>query len=341
MKENRDINRLFKLYLEGKANVQQKDILFQYLADSKNKDNEFYDLMKEAWQKEARQRDETPEAAAGLEQIWGKLQQKEEKKVQRYQVLKYAASIVFVLSSALGWYSYKNQQIQEMPIGMISKATQIGEKVKMILPDSSIVYLSGGSKLTWPSRFVKGSKRNIILAGEAFFEVKRDVSSPFIIHSGKMQTQVLGTSFNVYAYPADKEFSVAVKTGKVRVSENNGGKITRLSLLTPGMKLIYNAHNGKHAVNTERVEEVNSWVNNKFVFRDKSLAVILNQLERYYNVNFDLQNVKLGQCRFNATFYNKSIKDVMEQVRIMSGNHIKYKINNNNKKIALWGEGCQ
>ena len=77
------------------------------------------------------------------------------------------------------------------------RLTQKGEKVKLILPDSSVVYLGAGSKLTWPSHFVKGKLRNIQLEGEAFFEVKHDTSSPFIVHSGQMQTRVLGTSFNV------------------------------------------------------------------------------------------------------------------------------------------------
>lgn len=341
MKENNDIKRLFKLYLEGNTNRRQDEILHRYLADSSNKDSEFHDLMKESWMNEPAARDDSPQAAAGLEQIWDKLEQKRYQKAQRYQVLKYAASVVLILSAAIGWYSYENRPVSQAPVELLSKTTKTGEKIRMILPDSSIVYLSGGSKLVWPSRFIKGRNRNISLEGEAFFEVKRDTSSPFIIQSGKMQTQVLGTSFNVYAYPADHEFSVAVRTGKVRVSEGTGGKLKSLSLLTAGMKLVYHSRNGKYAVNSRRVDDVNSWVNNRFVFQDESLAGMLEQLERYYNVSFELKTTKLAQCRFNATFSSKSIKEVMEQIRIMSGNHIQYKISGNHKIIALWGEGCQ
>lgn len=341
LKKNSDIKRLFKLYLEGRTNRRQDEILYRYLTDSSNKDSEFHDLMNESWMNEPAQRDDSPQAAASLEQIWDKVEQKRYRKAQRYQVLKYAASIVLVLSAAIGWYIYENQPVPRTPVELVSKTTKIGEKIRMILPDSSIVYLSGGSKLVWPSRFIKGRSRNISLEGEAFFEVKRDTASPFIIQSGKMQTQVLGTSFNVYAYPADSEFSVAVRTGKVRVSEGIGGKLKSLSLLTAGMKLVYNGRSGKHAVNMGRADDANSWINNRFVFQNESLTGMLEQLERYYNVSFELRDNNLAQCRFNATFSNKSIKEVMEQIRIMSGNHIQYKMSGNNKIIALWGEGCQ
>ena len=92
---------------------------------------------------------------------------------------------------------------------------------------------------------------------------------------------------------------------------------------------------------TERVEDVKSWTENRFVFRKENLGMMLERLERYYNVHFELKNPDLAGCHFNATFNNKSIGQVMEQLRIMSGNKIKYKINNDKNTIALWGEGCQ
>lgn len=342
MRHNEEIKRLFELYLAGKTNSRQEDILFQYLADSKNMDDEFYDSMNAAWNNEPAKRDHSLRANKGLEQIWSTLEKTSQKKAQRNQILKYAASVVIFLSAALGWYSYqKHQPAEEKAIELFSKITAKGEKIKMILPDSSIVYLAGESKLSWPARFIKGSNRNILLEGEAFFEVKKDPSSPFIIKTGNMQTQVLGTSFNIYAYPKDKIFSVAVRTGKVKVSENINGKASILSLLTPGMKLVYHKDNGKYAVQVKRKDEINSWIENRFVFRNESLERILEKMERYYDVHFELKSDKLSSCQFNATFSNKNIKEVMEQLQVMSGSHIRYKISTNNKLITVWGGGCQ
>lgn len=341
MKENSEIKKIFKLYLEGNTNPQEEEKLYRYLADEQNKDGELLDLMEEAWQNEPILRSDSPEEVPGLERIWKALERKKQKKVQHLQMYRYAASFILFMFTFWGWHAYNNRPLPQNPFTLVSKTTQIGEKIKILLPDSSVVYLSGGSKLVWPSHFREGTPRNIRLEGEAFFEVKRDTASPFIIKSGHLQTKVLGTSFNVYAYPSDQAFSVAVRTGKVSVSESIGGKFHELIQLSPGMKLVYDTNNRTYAVSRERVDEISSWITNKFVFRNKNLAEMLAQIERYYDVHFELKNSELAGCQFNATFSDKSINDVMEQIRIMSGNHIQYTINKKDKKIALWGEGCQ
>jgi transmembrane sensor len=342
VKENEEIKRLFKLYLEERTNPGQEEILFRYLADNKNKDSELHSLMNEVWMNEPAQRDDSLQTDEELEQIWTRLGYNKQKKIQRYQVLKYAASVVLVLSAAFGWYNYQKHQLDTpKPVELLSKATEKGEKVKMILPDSSVVYLAGNSKLTWPARFIKGSVRNIRLEGEAFFEVKHDASRPFIIQSGKMETRVLGTSFNIYAYPADRTFTVSVMTGKVGIMVNNLGKRKTLSLLTPGMELVYHKDNEQFVLNTAKINDVNSWTTNRFVFRDESLSTMLVKLGRYYNVHFDFKNQKLATCRFNATFSNNNIMDVMKQLSIMSGGNIRSKLSEDKTTIALWGKACQ
>ncbi|TCD25591.1 DUF4974 domain-containing protein [Pedobacter psychrodurus] len=340
MKEN--IKILFEHYLAGKTDPEQEKILMEYLADPANADSEFHGVMEKAWTKQTRETDYSLAAVQGLAQVWDKVEERQPKSRLLFPLLKYAAAIVVIISGALGWYAYKKaQQPVQTAIAFLSKTTQKGEKVKLILPDSSIVYLGAGSKLTWPSHFVKGSLRNIQLDGEAFFEVKRDTTSPFIVHSGQMQTRVLGTSFNIYAYPKDGTFSVAVRTGKVKVSESSGGKVKDLSLLTPGMKLLYHIKARDYNIHTENITEVNAWIKNSFVFKDVSLPNMLRSLERYYNVRIELKSSKLTQCRFNATFSNKSISHVMEELRIMSGKHMEYKIDTTTKTITVWGEGCQ
>lgn len=342
MEQNDNIKLLFKRYLEGKTDQQEEDILMRYLADPANEDSEFHALMEAAWNQQKGSTDYSPEATQGLSQIWNKIEKPVAKTRNLYPGLKYAAAILIIVSAAFGWYRYKQlQSPAAQTIALLSKTTQKGEKVKLVLPDSSVVYLGAGSKLTWPARFVKGTLRNIRLEGEAFFEVKRDTSSPFIVHSGQMQTQVLGTSFNIYAYPKDGTFSVAVRTGKVKVSALNQGKLKELSRLTPGMIISYNLKAQRHSISTAPVETVNAWIKNTFAYKNVTLAVMLKSLERYYNVHFDLKGSKLTQCTFNATFSNKSINDIMQQISIMSGKQIHYKINTNNKTITVWGEGCQ
>ena len=342
LKPNNEIKRLFKLYLEGQTNGHQEEVLFRYLKSRKGTDEELFNQMENTWVNEPAPRDDSTEGAENMQQLWAKIDERKQGKNNRNQLFKYAASLVLICSATLAWFNYQQQQPKTVKtIALLSKTTAPGEKLKMILPDSSVVYLGSRSKLTWPERFIKGQHRSIRLEGEAFFEVKRDTTSPFIIHSGNMETRVLGTSFNIYAYPGDKIFSVAVRTGKVAVAENSSAGQKRLSLLTPGMRLIFQKTNGDYAINDVRVADVSSWTTNRFVFHDESLNTMLIKLERYYSVRFDLKNLAMINCRFNATFTNKNIIDVMKQLSIMSGGHIKYKMTDDKKTIALWGRACQ
>ncbi|TBO44402.1 FecR family protein [Pedobacter kyonggii] len=342
MENNEEIRKLFKLYLEGKADPQQEETLLHYLDSVKNDDGQFSDLIQEAWGEEPSTREDSSRVDQEFEEIMAKADIRRQQKSQRFRVLQYAASIVLVCSVALGWYSYKGNQVEPLEvIEMFSRTTLQGEKLKIILSDSTVVYLGGSSTLKWPSRFVKGRHRNIRLEGEGFFEVKRDTFSPFVVHSGSIQTQVLGTSFNISAYPSDNIFSVAVRTGKVSVSEINKGVLKRLSLLTPGMKLDYYNKDQRYIVSTENTEDINSWTTNRFIFKDDNLATMMGKLERYYKVRFNLKSPSLANSRqFNATFNQKSIREVMEQIRMMSGGNIHYKITKDSL-ITIWGEGCK
>lgn len=317
-------------------------MLFHYLSRHQNAESELSDLMQEAWEKEVVDRDDSVDSSNALSELWGKIEQKKVKTVQHFRLLKYAASLVAICSAVLIYkISQKKQPEPAKLLTIVTKTTTHGEKVKITLPDSSIVYLGSLSKISWPDRFEKGKVRSVSLEGEAFFEIKHDAARPFVIRSGKMETQVLGTSFTIYAYPRDQVFTVTVRTGKVGVTEKSRGKSKLLSLLTPGMKIAYDNHSGVYKINTNHFDEADSWIKNRFVFRDEDLASMLIRLERYYNVRFELKNPALKTCRFNATFSDISIGEVLNQLKVMSGGHIRYKVNSDKTKIILWGEVCE
>lgn len=305
----------------------------------KTKEQQLSDLISDIWTTEPDSREESATIDAEFEEILTIAAQRQQKKRQYDQIWKYAAAILIVCSAAFGWYSYhENSEDSEQPAKMLTRITAPGEKLKITLPDSTIVYLSGATRLTWPTRFVQGQQRHVHLSGEGFFDVKRDTLSPFIVSSGNMQTQVLGTSFNISAYPADQVFSVGVKTGKVKVSAQNKQGLKELSLLSPGMKLIYNNHSNQYTINTEYPDDMNSWTTNRFVFREVNLGTMLSRLEKYYRVKFIIKSKQLADNQqFNAVFRNKSLTDIMKQIRMMSGDKIAYKINTDTL-ITLWRE---
>lgn len=327
MKLDTNIQELFKRYLEGQTTPAEEKALFSFINEHKDSENYFQDIISAAWNKDMGQEHPVEESIPA-------------KKLKPYTWLKYAASLILICSAALGWYLLQ-QETPRPKVSLISKSTQKGQKLKLLLPDSSIVYLNALSKLSFPAHFEPGKNREIHLEGEAFFEVKHDTSRPFIVHSGHMQTRVLGTSFNINAYPNEGTFNVAVRTGKVAVSIADKESLKTLSLLTPGKHLAYHLASKKYNIDTQKAADFNSWTSNRFIFKNETLAAILKSLQRSYLVDFKVKSTSLLSCRFNATFANKNIKEIADQLQTMSGGSIHYKFNQDKTIITLWGEACQ
>ncbi len=150
---------------------------------------------------------------------------------------KYAAIIVVaLLLGSLGFYIGLRNQKTEIFSEVLSAEKQVVNEY--VLPDGSKVALNSNSQLLFPKHFKK-NVREVTIQGEGFFDVKHDPERPFIIHAGNAQVKVLGTSFNVCAYPNTETVEVVVKTGRVQVTNENQ-KITpvdrREVILIPGEK---------------------------------------------------------------------------------------------------------
>lgn len=160
----------------------------------------------------------------------------------------------------------------------------------LFLPDGTRVWLNENSELEYPSHFLK-NERTVTLKGEAFFEVKRDPSRPFIISSGSIKTTVLGTSFNIKAY-GNKEPEVNVRTGKVKVETNQNSV-----LLVRGYKAVYAEKSS--TVNKQRTNVFEpDWKKVLIYVDDLSLEEVLSKLksDHAFTVNYldeDLKNLKM------------------------------------------------
>lgn len=211
-----------------------------------------------------------------------------------------------------------------------------GKRSKIMLPDSSAVYLAGGTTIKIPSDFKQG-KRTVHLNGEAFFEVVHLAKRPFTVESGNITTIVLGTSFNVKAYAADNKVAVTVSTGKVGIMASVKGKNHLVKFLMPNEQIEIDTQSGLYAFNETDVSAVTSWTNNNLVFYNTTLKDISVTLERYYGVDIDFTDSDLKQIKLTAKFQHMSILQVMEDIKLLSGiaytqkgNHIFF--TNNNQK---------
>lgn len=239
--------------------------------------------------------------------------------------LKVAASILLFLG--LGWGI----------LGVLKKDSQMitistGEyKRKIVLPDSSTVWLNKNSSVVYADNFAEG-EREIQLKGEAFFEVKKDQGKSFTVLGYTSKTVVLGTSFNVRALATKKE-EVEVYTGKVSFARKENPK--EIVLVTPGFKAQIAQGGG---IVKEKAENTNtlSWKNEQLVFSNAKLKEVVEALGNHLEVPIELQNKELLNCRFTGTFEKPTLQEAMEILSASMG--LTYK--QQGEKYILIGQSC-
>lgn len=206
-----------------------------------------------------------------------------------------------------------------------------GKQHKIVLADSTIVYVNSGSHFEYPLSFTD-TIREVRLKGEAFFEVAANASRPFIVNSGALRTRVLGTSFNVRAYDNEETQSVLVATGKVQVSTPEKS----LDIVLPDHLLTYQLQQKTAAV-TSQSYELTNWMQNRMAFNDISFKDLAAELGRRYHKTFLFENPELEACRFRALFNNLSIENILQQLKYTNG----FSYTHKGDSIYLKGKGCE
>lgn len=198
-----------------------------------------------------------------------------------------------------------------------------GQRSKIILSDSSVVYLGAGSRLKYPENF-SGDTRDIYLYGEAFFEVTKEKHKPFTVHTGDVQTKVLGTSFKIEAFK-NKPLLVEVATGKVKVDQVGSNFSQSLAVLTPGQKVLFD-HGGikRETVDPEEVQDLKEA---RLTFNNTSLHDISEVLQRWYNVKITFKQHTKSAERMTLTLDARVSIDKILNVLAAAG-HFSYEMKN-------------
>ena len=182
------------------------------------------------------------------------------------------------------------------------------------LPDGTLVSLNSNTKLRYPKKFGR-STREVTIEGEAFFEVKPNKNKPFIIHAGNAQIKVLGTSFNVNAYPESKLVEVTVETGRVQVLNKTDKFVqTNELILTPGDKgtLIYESNSLSKTTNQN--PNFLAWKTHNLIFKATSLDEVIQELAKVYKVDIRLADSNLNKLLLTAQFNNYSLDFILEVI---------------------------
>jgi len=210
-----------------------------------------------------------------------------------------AASILLLFVGAI--YYFTSTPKHEDLVAYHEIIVPKGQIKKVFLPDGSTVYINSDSKLRYSS-FSDKDKREVYLEGEAYFDVKHNPKKPFIVHAQEKAVTVLGTAFDIYAYPDENIYRASLERGEISISENK----EVIADLEVNQTFVQIKCSKQWKISeTANIKSFSSWKSGKLVFTDQKFTDILRVLGRTYNVNFKLQNKKVGGYRYTGSFTTK------------------------------------
>lgn len=264
-------------------------------------------------------------------------------KLNRYMWLKIAAAIVLVIASVLIYNSYRKYNKKADAVQVVSTfTTKSGERKKIRLPDGTSVLLNAKSTLSITKGF-NDRCREVTLTGEAFFDVVHDQHKPFKVHTSDFNINVLGTAFNVKAYPDETSSEATLIRGLITMEavNGNGGTI----MLKPSQKVTFYKNaviqqkskllkptapqpeitiNHYTKIKDSTIVET-AWTQNRIEIYDQDFDEIRNILEKWYNVEIKFTDPSIEKYRFTATITNESIDEVLHALKATE-NNFKYEI---------------
>ena len=257
---------------------------------------------------------------------------KDEAKVLKlfpYKRIIQVAAMLLLVAGAFLWMTRTTEAVNDWI--MVQAMDNSTEKVE--LPDGSTVWLNENSQLAYAANF--SNNRQLTLKGEAFFEVERDAAHPLSIESGQTITTVLGTSFNIRAYPSESAVEVSVSSGKVSFAETISN--TKPLILEKDQTGVLDK--GAWKLRKETAVQANrlAWRTKKLTFQDTKMLEVARDMERYFGIKMSNANPLLNNCRFTGEFKEPQLNDVLQAVEfaldiesIQEGN-----------KFTLSGKGCE
>ena len=244
------------------------------------------------------------------------------------EFLKIASVIIIAVSITATIFSITNEHHKHVDIAMQTIIVPAGQRVNIELPDGSNVWLNAGTQMQYPVSFME-DKREIILDGEAYFDVRKDPEKQFIVSTAHQSAiKVLGTKFNVKAYKEADEVITTLVEGKVNFEFNNASQQPQYIVMAPGQKLVYYFQDGKTELYTTSGERELSWKDGKIIFRQTSLRDALDILADRYNAEFVVRENVPHDDSFSGTFTNRNLEQILNFISVSSKVRWRY-LNNN------------
>jgi ferric-dicitrate binding protein FerR (iron transport regulator) len=319
----KNLASLLQKYQEGKLGLNEEILLAERLADASVAETSIL-LKKDLQQHLEGPQNEKADLKHVLNEIHHRihLKQSAKKKDKIYQLYRWAsqvAAVLFVPVLVLSLFLLLNKKTPDGQFATLEIIAPKGARVNFELPDGTTGFLNSGSTLNYSSAFAHN--RHLQLSGEAYFDVAHDQSHPFIIEANKNVIQVVGTKFNLTAYPSETNTELVLEEGKVLFK--SPAMKSAVDLL-PGQRLT--EKNGK--VELEEVEtwKYSAWKEGKLVFRNDSMKELARRISLWYNVDVDVDDSGLEAYTFRGVFEDDPLEEVLRLLKMTSP--IDYKIYN-------------
>ncbi|HEY8781697.1 MAG TPA: FecR domain-containing protein [Mucilaginibacter sp.] len=323
-----DIEYLLDRYLKGEASAEEIYSVETWLDQTGNPGSEWQQMDKTTRDQWLAGVFNEIEASAGINGSKVIMMR------QRRILWRSIAAVAAVLAIFFTIYLERPTLQNVSPAGqLISLTVPINQKKQVILADGSKIWVNSLSQLKYPEEFY-GKTREVYLSGEAYFDVQHDASRPFIIHTGKLVTTVLGTAFNIKEDNLRHTVIVTVTRGKVSVA--NGDQ--PLGIITPNQQISFNVVSHQHVQKDINAKNVTVWLDRDIHFENITFAEAAMQLERRFKVKISFANDKVKSCRFTGSVLKEDRLDKMLKV-ICAFNNATYRTKADGS-IVIDGQGC-
>ncbi|HAZ02601.1 MAG: hypothetical protein A2W90_16175 [Bacteroidetes bacterium GWF2_42_66] len=300
---------IIRKYLSGNSSEEEKQNILNWM----RKDGNLVDFQQEKvkWEMGAIREEMSLTSRESWNSLQNQLLQQTQQKLQRTLVymrfFKYAAIILVLLSvSAAGFFAINNFSKSEKIITTIR--AEKGQIANVVLPDSTEIWLNSGSILKYNNNFSL-TNRDVELVGEAFFSVTKNKKLPMVVKGSKIEVKVLGTRFNVSAYPEDNLFNVTLEEGEIELMSSGSKNFSKF--MSPGELASFDKKSNDLNIKTVNTDMYTSWKNGIINIYNLPLEEVIVKLSKRYNQKFEIDS-ELKSLRYTYVIKNEPLSEVLQ-----------------------------
>lgn len=336
---NTRYSELIAQYLANDIGVKNRKDLMEWVQESPS-NKAYFEEMVEIWTLSDQYEDDTAfDTSAAWDKLDSKLPQvlaqttieKGGGKIIRFRKKQWAVAATIALILSVGGYWFSNNYIGSTDLIVLE--TGLNEQLEQRLPDGSRIILNENSSISYEKDF---EERLVSLKGEAFFDITKQNGATFKIVSGNTTTTVLGTSFNVRAYPDESKVEVTVESGVVELQESSEAQDK--VQLKAGDTGFYDVNLKQTGISKELDDNAHAWRTKALVFNDIKVEAILHAMERYFNIEVEVENDQILNCKWSADYQNPNLQNIWDAFAYALD--LEVQTEEQNKKYRVTGVGC-